>query len=642
MNKKFARSAAIYGMRAMLTAKARLLLASSVLLSATLCVSSLPTLAEDAPANAANKAPAQANTPAQANAPAQANTPANLKVTAASAPANFDNARSAVKDDVVMQAMLDELERTTKSLKLPDYPLPYYSSFFVTDEEFGQISAGFGALNNKDLQRTRRSEITLRVGDKQMDNTTIGGGFGFFGQSSGLVREDNYDAIRRDLWMQADRAYKQAVESLTAVKAHFKYINIEDRPDVFSDAKPVVSIKQGVHLTADLDAWAERMRTISAIFKDYPEVRDSAVNMNMRARTKRLLNSDGTAVRYGETGALVYFTATAQAKDGMTVSDHEFFAVETVDQLPSQEVMEKAARNLCERVKALASATRATDYQGPILFEKQAAGELMGTMLPPLVVAKADGGFGSDDEQKLDKPVINSSMSVFDDPMTKDYQGKPLKSGWEIDYEGVPAEKLQLIVKGKLKAVCSTRTPSRVCKVSNGHSRGGSPSPGHLFVSTDGKTTLSELRTKLQEMGKKDELESVLIVRRIVPNFLGGSALSSEALGGLDIIRALGALGGGSVGSASQVYKLDLKTGKEELIRGARLKSLPRKNLLTMEAASDDADTYVVSYPTDHSATTISLVTPSVLLKDVEIAKPPRTTELPPYLENPYFEEHKK
>ena len=99
---------------------------------------------------------------------------------------------------------------------------------------------------------------------------------------------------------------------------------------------------------------------------------------------------------------------------------------------------------------------------------------------------------------------------------------------------------------------------------------------------------------------------------------------------------------GGSVGSASQVYKLDLKTGKEELIRGARLKSLPRKNLLTMEAACDDADTYVVSYPTDHSATTISLVTPSVLLKDVEIAKPPRTTELPPYLENPYFEEHKK
>lgn len=568
--------------------------------------------------------------------------PANLEKSPANV-GSFDNARAAVKDDVVMQAMLDELERTTKSLKLPDYPLPYYSSFFVTDEEFGQISAGFGALNNKDTQRTRRSEITLRVGDKQMDNTTIGGGFGFFGQSSGLVREDNYDAIRRDLWMQADRAYKQAVESLTAVKAHFKYINIEDRPDVFSDAKPVVSIKQGVRLTADVDAWAERMRALSAIFKEYPEVQDSAVNMNMRARTKRLINSDGTAVRYGETGALVYFTASAQAKDGMTISDHEFFAVETVDQLPSQEVMAKAARALCERVKALAAATRASDYQGPILFEKQAAGELMGTMLPPLVVAKSDGGFGGgDDEQKLDKAIINSSISVFDDPVTKEYQGKPLKSGWEIDYEGVPAEKLQLIVKGKLKAVCSTRTPSRVCKVSNGHSRGGSPSPGHLFVSTDGKSTLAELRSKLQEMGKKDELDSVLIVRRIVPNFLGGSALTSEALGGLDIIRALGALGGGSVGSASQVYKLDLKTGKEELIRGARLKSLPRKNLLTMEAASDDADIYVVSYPTDHSATTISMVTPSVLLKDVEIAKPPRTTELPPYLENPYFEEHKK
>ena len=57
-----------------------------------------------------------------------------------------------------------------------------------------------------------------------------------------------------------------------------------------------------------------------------------------------------------------------------------------------------------------------------------------------------------------------------------------------------------------------------------------------------------------------------------------------------------------------------------------------------MQAASDDADVYAVSYPTDRSATTIGLVTPSVLLSDVEFAKPQRTTELPPYLENPYFE----
>lgn len=39
------------------------------------------------------------------------------------------------KDDVVMRAMGDELDRSMKNLKLPNYPLPYYGHYYVTDEE---------------------------------------------------------------------------------------------------------------------------------------------------------------------------------------------------------------------------------------------------------------------------------------------------------------------------------------------------------------------------------------------------------------------------------------------------------------------------------------------------------------------------
>jgi hypothetical protein len=74
---------------------------------------------------------------------------------------------------------------------------------------------------------------------------------------------------------------------------------------------------------------------------------------------------------------------------------------------------------------------------------------------------------------------------------------------------------------------------------------------------------------------KKDELGSVIVVRRMLPAFLN----TGSGFNPLDIIRALAGGNAGRQGTVTLVYKVDLKTGKEELIRGARLKSVPRKKL---------------------------------------------------------------
>lgn len=543
-----------------------------------------------------------------------------------------------LKQDLVLRAMHDELKRSMASLKLPEYPLPYFGSYHVTDERFAQISASFGALNYFDVSKSRSSDVSFRVGDMHLDNTSGGGSYNQ--GRGGLVEEDNYDAIRRDLWMQSDSSYKRAVESLTAARAQLKYVKIEDRPDVFSSARPVVSVEPGADFNYDLEKWKGAVKSLSAIFKDYEVIKESSVSMNLRARTKRLVNSDGTLVRFGENGVLVFINARAQNEDGMTVVDGEFFAVEDEKDLPSQAVMEEKVRALCARLERVVKSKRFEEYSGPVLFEKQAAGELLSGMLPPLVVARGEGGFGSDDDQKVGKAIVHPSVSVSEDPLQKVWKGKILKSGWKIDYEGVEAKPLNLISKGILKEVCSTRTPTRVTKESNGHNRGGAPSPGHLFISSDSGKTYADLKAKLIELGKEDGLEHVYIVRRIVPNFLssGGDVIMFAINGLMDMLRLGGGGGGYGPGSLAEVVRIDVKSGQEELVRGARIKSVPKKNLMSMSVANDDADVYTVSYPTDRSSTTIGMVTPSVLLKDVEFTKPPRTTELPPYLKNPYFE----
>jgi TldD protein len=545
----------------------------------------------------------------------------------------------ALQSDLVLRAMDDELTRSMKGLKLPNYPLPYFGSYSVNDEDFLQLSATFGAVETRDRRVNRYSDTILRVGDKRLDNSAASGGV-LFGRSwiggSDVVTDDDYDAIRYGLWRQSDNAYKQAVESLESAKAKLRYLNIEDRPDSFSDASPVVYVVESVKPVIDADAWQERVRKLSAIFKEYPKVETSNVFMNVRQSTRRFINSEGTLTKHSDTGVLIGISASVQCKDGMDLSDYEFFAADNIDQLPGQEKMEQTTRELCKRVAAMLDVPRAEEYQGPVLFEKQAASELATAVLPRLVCARPEisgtlGG-GSEDEQVLDKPLLASCISVFDDPTSTQFNDQRLKGGWAIDFEGVPAVKLKLVEKGILKTLCSTRTPSRAVRTSNGHCRGSAASPGHLLLATDQKATFADLKSKLIELGKQDKLDSVLIVRRSLPGFL----TNYSSISGLTRGRWR------SVGSPVMVYRVDVNSGKEALIRGARFRELPKRGLLDLELASDDTRPYTVEMPTDRSGITLSLITPSILVKDLEVSKPPRTTEAPPYLKNPYFEEQGK
>jgi TldD protein len=615
------------------------LLVSAILSCSTV---SAPAVWAFSPATAPSGSATSANATAPATISSGSTSSDSARAAAPSSTLSEDEKKqkqAALKADTVLRAMHDELSRSMKGLKLPNYPLPYFGSYGVTDEDFLQLSASFGAVETNDRRVNRYSDVALRVGDKKLDNSAASGGV-LFGRTwiggSDVVTDDDYDAIRYGLWMQTDSAYKQAVESLESAKARLRYLNIEERPDCFSDASPVVSVVDGVKPVLDVDAWQERVRKLSAIFKEYPTIETSNVFMNVRQSTRRFINSEGTLTKCFDTGVLIGISASVQCKDGMDLNDYEFFAADSMDQLPSQERMEEVTRGLCKRVSGMLDASRAEEYQGPVLFEKQSAAELATAVLPRLVCARAEMtgvlGGGTEDEQVLDKPVLASCISVFDDPTSTTFNDERLKGGWTIDFEGVRASKLKLVDKGILKTLCSTRTPTRIMHQSNGHFRGSTASPGHLVISTDQKTTLADLKNRLIELGKKDQLPSVLIVRRSMPGFLGNySSISS-------LIRGRSR----SVGSPVMVYRVDVKSGKEELIRGARFKELPKRGLLDLELACDDAQPYTVEMPSDRSSTTLSLITPSILVKDLEVSKPPRTTELPPYLKNPYFEEQGK
>ena len=98
------------------------------------------------------------------------------------------------------------------------------------------------------------------------------------------------------------------------------------------------------------------------------------------------------------------------------------------------------------------------------------------------------------------------SFSVVSDPTISEYQGHVLLGHYEIDDEGVPAQRVSLIEKGTLVNYLIGREPIRDFPVSNGHARAqipiGAPGPhnSNLIVTSSTPTPKAELKKKLIEI----------------------------------------------------------------------------------------------------------------------------------------------
>src|ERR1041385_892437 len=128
------------------------------------------------------------------------------------------------KDDVVMKAMNDELSRTVNQLHVPDLQKPYFISYRVDDLNSATVSATLGSITQSNPLRTRIIGVEVRVGDYAFDNTNYvsAQSFGGGGMSAGVVQgpiDDDYQQVRRQLWIATDAQYKHVAEEYSAKKA---------------------------------------------------------------------------------------------------------------------------------------------------------------------------------------------------------------------------------------------------------------------------------------------------------------------------------------------------------------------------------------------------------------------------------------
>ena len=544
--------------------------------------------------------------------------------------------------DPIFQAMRDEIGRA-RSLSLPNLEAPYFVEYAIDEEESFSVSATLGGLLSRRHERFRSPDVHVRVGDYKFDNGNyLGSGFGGSRYDLALFPlEDSYPLLRRYFWLMADSAYKSAVEAISRKRAAMRNMQQNEQIDDFAHAEPLKSVRPLKRLVLDEEQWATRVRALSAIFTQYPDVRNSDVELNSSEGGLHLANSEGTEVREPESVAFLRARAVAQAADGMSLRDAATFHAVDAAHLPSEAELRSGIAGLADNVVALAKASKGEDYSGPVLFEGQAGAQVFAEVLGRnLVLSRrpvSEGGRGggsqnSELDGRVGARVLPDTFDVVDDPTQKEWRGRALFGSYTVDREGVAPKPLRLVEKGVLKNFLLTRQPVRGFEGSNGHARlpgsfGASAAGiGNLFVSTSQPVPVAELKKQLIELCRARNKPYGIIVRK----------MDFPSTAGMDEVRRLmtGQQGGRPVSMPILVYKIYLD-GREELVRGMRFRGFTVRSLKDILAAGDDSAAF--EYQDNNAPFALiggagftaetCVVAPSILIDDLELH--PAEEELP-------------
>src|SRR6266478_5526572 len=143
------------------------------------------------------------------------------------------SATAADSNDVILRAMRAELDRA-HNLKFANLESPYYVEANVDDVTSFNASATLGGLLNATHGHFRAPRVEVRVGSYKFDNTNYVGSGYTYGSNYDVDRlplEDNFELLRRYLWLAIDRSYKSAVESISRKRAALKNVSIGEQPD---------------------------------------------------------------------------------------------------------------------------------------------------------------------------------------------------------------------------------------------------------------------------------------------------------------------------------------------------------------------------------------------------------------------------
>lgn len=424
------------------------------------------------------------------------------------------SAHVAAKDDALLEALLTELDRTKEHLKMDKVQPPYYIEYRVNDVDDYTAEAAFGALRESQHQHLRVLRVVVRIGDYKLDSFYNQG----MGNASILPIDNDPIALRRQIWLLTDQAYKAAADAYAEKLSALKQFTTDPNPvEDFAHAPEVTAVGGTVQLKVDQPEWEKTLQDVTNLYREYPDVQSMSATARFTAVNEYFVNSEGTVVRQGRASATVTLNGSTQAADGMRLARNPYWTEEQPEDLPGRETLLKETTKMLDTLKALRTAPIVEEsYRGPVIFAPDAADDVVAGLIGANVLGRrpalgrpnrTTGAFATSYKTR----VLPKFATVVDDPTIKEFQGKKLLGNYDVDSEGVKAQAVTVIDEGTLTNYLMTRQPIRDLPASNGHGRAGpgasaQPSVGTMIVKSSEPESGESIKQKaIQMIGEQNK-----------------------------------------------------------------------------------------------------------------------------------------
>jgi len=516
-------------------------------------------------------------------------------------------AHDAAKGDALFEALLTELDRSRTQLKMDQVQAPYYIEYRVNDVDEFNAEAAFGALRESQRSHLRVIRVVVRIGNYKQDS--------FYGQGMGsasiLPLDDDPIALRRQIWLLTDEAYKAAANAYAEKLSALKQFSADPNPvDDFACAPVVSSVGPTVKLKVDEASWDNTLQDASNLYRQYPEVQSVSASARFSSVSEYFVNSEGTIVRDGRNTATVTLSGATQAADGMRLSRNPFWTEERAEELPTHDALLKETRKMLDTLKALREAPIVEEsYRGPVLFAPDAADDIFAGLIGSNILGhkpqlgrpnRTTGTFATSYKTR----VLPKFVSVVDDPTMHQFQGKNLLGSYDVDEEGVKSQAVTLVGDGTLQNYLVGRQPIRDFPASNGHGRaapGTAPQAavGTLILKSSEPESPADLKRQIMQMASEESKPYAYRVETLGPG-----------------------------NSPRLLYRVYASDGHEELVRGAVFNELDVRALRNdLIAVGNDP---MVSNRMGGVPQTI--ICPSLLFDELEVKRADTSKEkLPEY-----------
>lgn len=297
--------------------------------------------------------------------------------------------------------------------------------------------------------------------------------------------------------------------------------------------------------------------------------------------------------------------------------------------LPDSASLTAAVDSLAVTLLALREAPVMEPYSGPAIIAAPAAGiffhEALGHRLEGHRTKRE--GEGHTFKDKINEEILPEFISVYDDPTETEFAGVELYGHYRHDDQAIAAQRVELVKDGVLQGFLMSRAPIKNITHSNGHGRADVwrdpvSRMGNLIVETSRPQSFKKLKKQLiKECRKKDKPYGLL--------FLAMSAGETNTSSiGVQVLRAKPTL----------VKKVYVKDGREELVRGVELIGTPLNMLENIAAAGDDPAVFNGVCGAESGWIPVSAVSPSILIREVEVQKSDKNMRKAQILPPPLFD----